>query len=69
MVLNVYRMNERMGFYHTGLAFRGSEYTFCQDAGICHHEPRDVGFATFLGAVRLGATSMSNKKFQEIIKG
>ncbi len=67
--LHVYRINDGLGFYHTGVVFGRQEYTFCQDAGICRHKPGEVSFATFLGSVRLGSTAADRRQFQEILKG
>ncbi len=67
--LHVYRINDRLGFYHTGLVFGGREYTFCQDAGICRHAPGSVAFATRLDSVRLGETGASEREFHDILEG
>ena len=65
--LNVYRINDKIGFYHTGIVLFNAEFTFCQDAGICQHEPRKVAFAKFLGSVRLGMSEWSEMQFQLLL--
>ena len=68
--LNVYKLTEsQLGFYHTGVEFRGREYTYCFNLGICHHPPRSINFATFLGAVRLGPVLASYDQFWDVLRG
>ena len=70
VVLNVYRMNDSdLGFYHSGLLFRSKEYTYCQDLGIIHHEPRLCTYSTYLGSVRLGRTHVHEEDFDKMIEG
>ena len=70
VVLNVYRMNDSdLGFYHSGLLFRSKEYTYCQDLGIIHHEPRLCTYSTYLGSVRLGRTQVHEEDFDKMIEG
>lgn len=69
MRLNVYRINDKIGFYHTGLVFENVEYTFCQTSGISSHEPKNVAFADFLGTVTLGKTLIGVEKFKKLLKG
>ncbi len=62
VVLNVYRINDVLGCYHTGIVVNGDEFTFCQHQGILKHDPRKVAFATFLGGVRLGRVVVTERQ-------
>ncbi len=68
--LNVYRLKESMvGLYHSGVEFRGLEYTYCCGIGICYHKPRKCQFAILLGSIRLGEIDIDLATFQGILKG
>ena len=58
-----------LGFYHSGLLFRSKEYTYCQDLGIIHHEPRLCTYSTYLGSVRLGRAQVHEEDFDQMIEG
>ena len=68
--LQVYQLRDsKLGFYHTGLEFRGLEYTFCANVGICHHTPKRCSFAEHLGIVTLGIVTLLEDEFKDILKG
>jgi len=68
--LQVYLLRDsKLGFYHTGLEFRGQEYTFCANVGICQHTPKLCCFAEHLGSVNLGTVTMLEDEFKDILRG
>ena len=69
-MLQVYRLEDsKFGFYHSGFEYRGIEYTFCANIGICYHAPKRCSFAKHLGVVRLGKVDIPPEEFKEILKG
>lgn len=69
-LLHVYRLEDsKFGFYHSGLEYRGLEYTFCANIGICYHPPKKCTFAKHLGVVRLGKVDILQEEFKQILKG
>ena len=68
--LNVYRLKDSsIGFYHSGVAFKGHEYTYCCGVGICYHKPKKCHFASFLGTINLGFVNMDVENFRLILQG
>ena len=68
--LHVYRLEDsKFGFYHSGLEYRGIEYTFCANIGICYHPPKKCTFAKHLGVVRLGKVEILEDEFKEVLRG
>ena len=68
--LHVYRLEDsKFGFYHSGLEYRGTEYTFCANIGICYHPPKKCTFAKHLGVVRLGKVGILDDEFKEVLRG
>ena len=67
--LNVYRLKDSsIGFYHSGVVFKGHEYTYCCGVGICYHKPKKCHFASYLGSICLGFVNMDAETFLHILQ-
>nr|XP_040578633.1 deSI-like protein At4g17486 isoform X2 [Lepeophtheirus salmonis] len=66
--LSIYSLkNNALRFYHTGIQFHNTEYTFCYGVGIVKHSPQICQWAQHLENIYLGQVNMSQEEFEELL--
>ena len=67
--LNVYRLKQSsIGLYHSGVVYKGYEYTYCCGVGICYHKPKKCHFASYMGTICLGFVNMDAEHFLRLLQ-
>jgi deubiquitinase DESI2 len=56
-----------LGMYHTGVEVLGSEYTFASQAGVFHHNPKEVPQATFREQIFMGEFDGGHTELKAIV--
>jgi deubiquitinase DESI2 len=56
-----------LGMYHTGVEVLGSEYTFASQAGVFHHQPKEVPQATFREQIYMGDFDGGHLELKNIV--